>query len=224
MSNLNSSDVPSWRVYNMSGSEVTSSATDMTSSGFAGQYHAVLDLDDLDGLGLTLAEDTSYIIKAYSTDAGVSNHAFYLLRVVPSGERDIDINQNISELYTDLHTPINAAGDLNTLIEESVWDSLKADHDVADSFGQIMLTVEQRDDLLNALSIDDGFTAGEDLSSIASTVVDNNAVLIGRWKIDPTTKVMTLYDLDNTTPLVSFDLKDSDGNPSTTNVHERFPQ
>jgi hypothetical protein len=35
---------------------------------------------------------------------------------------------------------------------------------------------------------------------------------------------MTFYELDNVTELAVFDLKDADGTPSTTNIHERYPK
>ena len=43
----------------------------------------------------------------------------------------------------------------------------------------------------------------------------------GRWKI--LNKQLLIYDDDNTTVLLTFDLKDKFGNPAETNVFERDP-
>jgi len=45
-----------------------------------------------------------------------------------------------------------------------------------------------------------------------------------KTKIDPTAKTLTVYDDDNSTPIAIFDLKDSTGAPSVTEVFERVPQ
>ena len=45
-----------------------------------------------------------------------------------------------------------------------------------------------------------------------------------RTKIDKDAKTLTIYDNDGTTPLKVFDLKNSFGNPSVTEVCERVPQ
>lgn len=49
------------------------------------------------------------------------------------------------------------------------------------------------------------------------------AVLINRTKIDTAAATLTIYDGDCVTPLIVFDLKDSSGNPSVTEVCERKP-
>ena len=43
----------------------------------------------------------------------------------------------------------------------------------------------------------------------------------GRWKI--LNNQMIFYDSDGITPLVTFDLKDADGNPAEQNIYERVP-
>lgn len=43
-----------------------------------------------------------------------------------------------------------------------------------------------------------------------------------RTKIDSTTKTLTIYDDDNITPIQIFQLKDTNGNPSITNIFERI--
>jgi hypothetical protein len=43
----------------------------------------------------------------------------------------------------------------------------------------------------------------------------------GRWRI--TANTLVFYDTNETTPLYTFNLKDSSGNPTETNVYERDP-
>jgi len=46
----------------------------------------------------------------------------------------------------------------------------------------------------------------------------------GRWKIDDVTDQMIFYDpIDGTTPILTFDLKDLAGLPSSVNIFERDP-
>jgi len=45
----------------------------------------------------------------------------------------------------------------------------------------------------------------------------------GRWKIDPVTKQMTFFCIDKITPMITFNLKNASGNPTTTDVFERIP-
>ncbi|TFG95454.1 hypothetical protein E4H12_13210 [Candidatus Thorarchaeota archaeon] len=49
------------------------------------------------------------------------------------------------------------------------------------------------------------------------------AVMVNRTKIDIGAATLTIYDGDCVTPLIVFDLKDSAGNPSVTEVCERVP-
>lgn len=56
--------------------------------------------------------------------------------------------------------------------------------------------------------------------------IDENVTIIKtietkRWKI--INNQLILYDTDNTTPLYTFDLKDSAGDPTETNPYERMP-
>ena len=74
-----------------------------------------------------------------------------------------------------------------------------------------------------------GLTAAE--SALLNTLTPIYALcsaikgfLFGRQKIDDTTKEMIAYDEDNTTELVRFDLKDQDGNASSTAVFDRIRQ
>lgn len=88
-------------------------------------------------------------------------------------------------------------------------------------------------DLLN-IQISDILTDITDIkSSILNIEVSTANMLIAilfikkinsnRSKIDSNLKHMTIYDDDNTTPLITFTLKDGTGTPSISNVLERVP-
>lgn len=61
--------------------------------------------------------------------------------------------------------------------------------------------------------------------SNATTLLDNiefvKAIEGGRWIIDEAVNQMIFYAEDNTTEIARFDLKDSDGNPTSTAPFER---
>jgi hypothetical protein len=70
--------------------------------------------------------------------------------------------------------------------------------------------------------------------SIGSTIVANQGTIesivrtilqyeCGRSVVDPIARTLTIYNTDCVTPIKVFDLKDSSGNPSVTEVFERVP-
>lgn len=59
------------------------------------------------------------------------------------------------------------------------------------------------------------------LSLISSDLALVKQIESGRWEID--SNQMIFYDTDNTTPILTFDLFDSNGDPSEDNVFERTP-
>jgi hypothetical protein len=69
--------------------------------------------------------------------------------------------------------------------------------------------------------IQNGLVTSGDLSTILSTLETLEAVAIGRWRVIG--DQLILYELDGTTPLVTFDLFDDSGNPSMTRIFERVP-
>lgn len=58
---------------------------------------------------------------------------------------------------------------------------------------------------------------------VSALEIDSLKILKGRYKVDKTAKTFIIYDEDNTTPLYSFDLKDSFGAPTGESVYERTP-
>jgi hypothetical protein len=61
------------------------------------------------------------------------------------------------------------------------------------------------------------------INAIKAKTDDIHQVETGRWKIDTATKKMIFYDTDGTTPLKEYDLKDENGNPTSSNPYERVP-
>ena len=51
----------------------------------------------------------------------------------------------------------------------------------------------------------------------------SRAMAIGRWKIDPIEKTMTIYDVDNVTAIITLKLLDENGNPTLDGIYERIP-
>jgi len=66
----------------------------------------------------------------------------------------------------------------------------------------------------------DRYTVGT--TSIVSVLDRIQEIEEGRWKIED--NKLTFYGEDGTTPLVTFNLKDAEGNPTETNVYERVPE
>ena len=59
------------------------------------------------------------------------------------------------------------------------------------------------------------------VSELASNTSSVKKIQSGRWKI--VSNQMIIYDSDNETPLLTFDLKDSSGQPAESNIIERVP-
>jgi hypothetical protein len=60
--------------------------------------------------------------------------------------------------------------------------------------------------------------------TLLAQVLDVHQVETGRWRLDPTTFVMTFYAANGTDPLFEFDMKNSAGNPSVSDIFERVPK
>lgn len=86
-------------------------------------------------------------------------------------------------------------------ISDTVWDEPSADHAASGSTGSAqnqILSIEALVEILKKHS--------------------NN-----RTKIDPVAKTLTVYEDDGITPMQIFDLYDSQGHPSVSEVAERMP-
>lgn len=67
-----------------------------------------------------------------------------------------------------------------------------------------------------------GFVKGtHSLTNLGADITLIKQVEQGRWRI--VSNQMIFYDSDGSTPLLTFDLKDSDGEPAMEGVYERVP-
>lgn len=216
---------PKWRIYSAAtNSEITATGTDLVTAGFTGQYYGEFYANDYDGAQSTL-NSGSYILKIYlpNNDAGQSTHALYFFRAVAQDKFSRFESPNfIANLHDEMYNEMANAGGLGDLIETRVWDAAKLDHSVAATFGDNSLSGINKTALLSALSISDD-TASATLDNMKAILDVLQAVSIGRWKINVTNKTLTFYQLDGVTPLIVFNLLDSGGDPSTSNVAERAP-
>ena len=73
------------------------------------------------------------------------------------------------------------------------------------------------------LTIDDDTIMTQN-DNILAMIIDMFKYEKNRTKIDPVAFTMTIYDDDLTTPIRVFDLKDSNGVASVTEIYERIPQ
>ena len=58
--------------------------------------------------------------------------------------------------------------------------------------------------------------------TFGDAVITTRGVSVGRWKIDVATNKMIMYDSDNVSIIAEFDLKDNNGDPSSSVVFERI--
>lgn len=99
-----------------------------------------------------------------------------------------------------------------TDITDSVWDESTTSHLLVGSTGEMLAQIKAD---TSSVSI-----SNATLLSLVSTLLKYER---NRTKIDTVNKQMIIYDDDCTTVLHVFDLKDSNGNPSVSEVCERRP-
>lgn len=124
-----------------------------------------------------------------------------------SGERYQSINIDVTNTSTTTITP----ADISAIVER-VWDEPGVAHLTPGTMGayqnEIHADVQQiHIDVNTAISL-------------VSTLIKYEQ---NRTKIDKTAKTLTIYDNDGVTPLKVFNLRDSTGVPSVTEVCERLP-
>jgi hypothetical protein len=141
----------------------------------------------------------------FTTLLGFSDQKSFTCRVyggatLPAGER-----------YQIVTIDPTASADLNS-ITQHVWDVNLASHLQTGSTGEKLAQI------------------GADTSSLAMSMPNITTLLnmllkydTNRTKIDPVAKTLTVYDNDCTTVLRRFDLFDSNGIPSVSEVCERVP-
>jgi len=100
----------------------------------------------------------------------------------------------------------------NDEISATVWSENLIAYGVANTAGFIINKINTD---LSSVKID--------VTTMLSIVTTLLKYQENRTRIDKTAKTLTVYDNDGTTPLKVFDLKDSTGAASTTEVCERLP-
>lgn len=101
-------------------------------------------------------------------------------------------------------------------IADAVWDEPKADHLQVGSTGEALSQIKADTiDIIDKLYLD--------VNSVLEVVQLLLKMEAGRTRIDPTANTLTIYDEDCSTILRVFNLLDSSGMPSVTQVCERKP-
>jgi len=164
--------------------------------------------------GRELSTPNNYKADVTNLDVAVSTRA-------PSGEYDAELDATISSRSS------HAAADIWTVGSRSLTDkvgfSLVADQSsvtigTVNALGtQAKLDVNAEVDTALDTAIPGTPTAG----SINAELELARKVLGNRWLIS--SNQLIVYDDDEATPLITFDLKDSGGSPTMTNVYERDP-
>ncbi len=63
-----------------------------------------------------------------------------------------------------------------------------------------------------------------DIDDILADTVKLNKIQCNRWKLDAGANTMTIYEDDQTTPFLVFDMKDASAVASVNRIFERVPQ
>lgn len=119
---------------------------------------------------------------------------------------------NIASLTPTQSNMMQVEQDVIDQIVDGVWDAVATDYTIAGTTGE----------MLNHIKADTAAISVEliGINQLLATLkkYDNN-----RTKIDSTAKTLTVYDNDGVTPIQVFNLKDSAGHASVTEVAERVP-
>jgi len=217
---VNPSSPPVYKLYAANSVSSSLVTNPMSVGEITGQYIGVVDVSDYDGLGTPLPHGR-YTIEVYTPDPGISNHTIYSFQV--NEVADIVLDAVLYAFIQFMSQFDDGSGQAGPVISGWIWDALKADHVIADTFGEATLSKTNLDDLLSALSITSGFTAGNDIETIKEKIDTLEKVAVGRWRIDVSARQLVFYELDGSTELMRFDLTDAEGDPTTTNVADRNP-
>lgn len=160
---------------------------------------------ELSECGSPQTEDGFYRFT-FTTALGYDETKTYVVRVDGGGSLSTRDRYQVREI-----TPVDA------MSNGGVWEEQTSDHLTAGSTGlAVAQTKADTTNLVNALYAD------------ADSVLNMIEVLLkhelGRTKIDPAAKTLTVYDEDCTTVLRVYDLYDSTDTKSVTDVCQRVPR
>jgi len=146
--------------------------------------------------------------------------------IYPGG--NVGMEFQVSSQATVVETGISGVteGDLNDMADK-VWDEAIADHQIVGSTGEALgdagASAATPEEIADAV-LDEAVADHQGVGSLGEAIKEIHQVSIGRWKFDDTFKTMTIYDIDNSSPLVVFDMKDINGSPTLTSIYERVRQ
>jgi hypothetical protein len=129
--------------------------------------------------------------------------------------------------WTDqLATDLDSLGSAPTaaVIADAVWDELRADHTDAGSFGESIQDVLGSPANIADAVWDELSTGHVAAGSMGLFMRDLRWAAYNRRKVDTPTNTEHLYEDDGNTDHQVWDLKDSGGNPTSTDVFEKVPQ
>ena len=148
---------------------------------------------------------------------------------------DTDIDQSLST--TELNIRGADSDTLKTISDEidvvptvgetadAVWDEVQSLHVIPGTMGESQELGAQAVDAATIADAvwDEDLNTHNTVGSAGLALTTVREIGAGRWKIDEITNRMTMYDQDGVTPLVVFDLKDNNGDPTSSTVFERVP-
>lgn len=155
--------------------------------------------------------DDGFYKYEFTDSDGYNITKTYTLRVdggpsLPTNER-----YQVARIDPEDSTSLNVAD-----IADAVWDETRSDHLSPGSTGEALSQIKaDTTDIIDKLYLD-----ADSVLEVVQLLLKLEA---GRTKIDSTAKTLTVYDEDCTTPLRVFNLLDSGGAPSITEVCERVP-
>lgn len=163
-------------------------------------------MSEVENCGSPATTQDGFYQFVFNTGLGYDPSKEYLVRVDGGPALATRIRYQTGEI-----TSLNVEN-----ISDGVWDEPRADHLDVGSTGEVVSLIKaDTADIIDKLYLD------------ADSVLDVVQLLLkmeaGRTRIDPTAKTLTVFDEDCTTPLRVFELLDSGGNPSITEVCERVP-
>ena len=141
----------------------------------------------------------------FNSDNGYDPTKNYLFRV------DGGATQMNSERYQIGNINPQMELDVDTLVD-AIYDEPRLNHNQAGSVGEAI-----NQDRANLTQLTVSLT---DVEALVALLVKYET---GRTKIDHANSTLVVYDTDCVTPLRTFQLTDSNGNPSTDEVCERKP-
>ena len=133
-----------------------------------------------------------------------------------------DVFQIASAVRQELSTELSRIDtSVSSRASQSSLNSLQ--NEVTNSFDTVVSLLNILDSKVDIVS-DQVQVIDVDLSQMLTILAELRKFNFNRSKIDPIDKTLTIYDDDNVTPIVIFDLLDTSEQPSTEEVAEKFPR